>query len=177
MKANKKVIGAAGLAAILVVGGSFAYFNQTMTVNNPFDTGKYDTNVTEDFNPSCVLAESATLSATKMTGDVHFSRWFGEWEIRRTQTDFCFRAKQFTCKVEQRLLQVGKRHVFIDVKSLNLMEEAVGARRDSLVAVYASRTKHPDRWLGRFHYTALYAGCMCTQDDVVRYIHPAYKAV
>lgn len=51
MKANKKVIGAAGLAAILVVGGSFAYFNQTMTVNNPFDTGKYDTNVTEDFNP------------------------------------------------------------------------------------------------------------------------------
>ena len=52
MKANKKVIGAAGLAAILVVGGSFAYFNQTMTVNNPFDTGKYDTNVTEDFNPS-----------------------------------------------------------------------------------------------------------------------------
>lgn len=52
MKANKKIIGAAGLAAILVVGGSFAYFNQTMTVNNPFDTGKYDTNVTEDFNPS-----------------------------------------------------------------------------------------------------------------------------
>lgn len=52
MKANKKVIGAAGLAAILVVGGSFAYFNQTMTVNNPFDTGKYDTNVTEDFNPT-----------------------------------------------------------------------------------------------------------------------------
>lgn len=52
MKANKKVIGAAGLAAILVVGGSFAYFNQTMTVNNPFDTGKYDTNVTEDFDPT-----------------------------------------------------------------------------------------------------------------------------
>ena len=51
-----------------------------------------------------------------------------------------------------------------------MVEECVRAIADSLVAVYASRTKHPDRRLGRFHYTALYAGCMCTQDDVVRYI-------
>ncbi len=51
MRRNKKIAGVAGLAAIMVVGGTFAYFNQTMTVTNPFDTGKYDTNVVEDFNP------------------------------------------------------------------------------------------------------------------------------
>ena len=123
---------------------------------------------TEDFNPTGMLAESATLSATKMTGDVHFSRWFGEWEIRRTQTDFCFRAKQFTCKVEQRLLQVGKRHVFIDVKSLNLMEEAVGARRDSLVAVYASGTDDADWRLLRRHHAGLHRRCVRAEQHVRR---------
>lgn len=51
MQKNKKIFGVAGLAAIAVIGGTFAYFNQTMTVNNPFDTGKYDTTVTEDFKP------------------------------------------------------------------------------------------------------------------------------
>ena len=51
MRKNKKIAGVAGLAAIMVIGGTFAYFNQTMTVTNPFDTGKYDTNVVEKFNP------------------------------------------------------------------------------------------------------------------------------
>lgn len=51
MQKNKKILGVAGLAAIAVVGGTFAYFNQTMTVTNPFDTGKYDTVLTEDFTP------------------------------------------------------------------------------------------------------------------------------
>ena len=51
MRKNKKIAGVAGLAAIMMIGGTFAYFNQTMTVTNPFDTGKYDTNVTEDFKP------------------------------------------------------------------------------------------------------------------------------
>ncbi len=51
MRRNKKIAGVAGLAAIMVIGGTFAYFNQTMTVTNPFDTGKYDTNVVENFTP------------------------------------------------------------------------------------------------------------------------------
>jgi alternate signal-mediated exported protein len=51
MRKNKKIAGVAGLAAIMVIGGTFAYFNQTMSVTNPFDTGKYDTSVTEDFKP------------------------------------------------------------------------------------------------------------------------------
>lgn len=51
MRKNRKIAGAAGLASIMVIGGAFAYFNQTMTVANPFDTGKYDTTVIEEFKP------------------------------------------------------------------------------------------------------------------------------
>ena len=43
---KKKVIGAAGLAAAALVGGTFAYFSQSTTIDNPFDTAKYGTIVT-----------------------------------------------------------------------------------------------------------------------------------
>ena len=51
MRKNKKVAGIAGLAAVMMIGGTLAYFNQTMTVENPFDTGKYDSVLTESFKP------------------------------------------------------------------------------------------------------------------------------
>lgn len=51
MTKKKKVIGVAGLAAVALVGGTFAYFSQQTTVDNPFDTARYGTIVTEDFNP------------------------------------------------------------------------------------------------------------------------------
>lgn len=52
MRKNKKVAGIVGLAAVMMIGGTFAYFNQTMTVENPFDTGKYDSVLTESFKPA-----------------------------------------------------------------------------------------------------------------------------
>lgn len=48
---NKKQMGIVGLAAIMVIGGTFAYFNQEMKVENPFDTGKYNSVLVEDFKP------------------------------------------------------------------------------------------------------------------------------
>ena len=36
---------------------------------------------TEDLNPSSVLAEGATLTATDVTADVHLGTWLGEWEV------------------------------------------------------------------------------------------------
>ena len=36
---------------------------------------------TEDLDPSCVLAEGATLAATDVTADVHLGAWLGEWEV------------------------------------------------------------------------------------------------
>lgn len=48
---NKKIIGSLGLASVALVGGTFAYFTQTSTIDNPFDTASYSTVVTEDFKP------------------------------------------------------------------------------------------------------------------------------
>lgn len=51
---NKKMTMAiCGIAAVALLAGSFAYWNQTHTVENPFNTGeKYATTVIENFNPS-----------------------------------------------------------------------------------------------------------------------------
>ena len=48
---KKGIIAAAGLAAVALVGGTFAYFTQSTTIDNPFDTGIYKTVAFEDFNP------------------------------------------------------------------------------------------------------------------------------
>lgn len=51
MKMNKKMAGVLGLASVALVGGTFAYFTQSATIDNPFDTASYSTVVTEDFKP------------------------------------------------------------------------------------------------------------------------------
>ena len=51
MKNKKLAAGITGLAAIAMVGGTLAYFNQTMTAENKFDTGKYGSTIVEDFKP------------------------------------------------------------------------------------------------------------------------------
>lgn len=48
---NKKTIAIAGITAIMVIGGTWAYFSQSSTINNPFSTGKYGNIVVEDFKP------------------------------------------------------------------------------------------------------------------------------
>ena len=50
---NKKVISAiSALAALALLAGSFAYWSQTHSVENPFNTGKkYASTVIEDFKP------------------------------------------------------------------------------------------------------------------------------
>lgn len=48
---KRNIAALAGVAAIFAVGGSLAYFNQTMEVENNFDTAKYGSTLVEDFNP------------------------------------------------------------------------------------------------------------------------------
>lgn len=50
--ASKKQLGILGLGAVALIGGTFAYFTQTTTIDNPFDTAKYGTVVYEDFKPA-----------------------------------------------------------------------------------------------------------------------------
>lgn len=52
MKMNKKAAALGGLAAVAVVGGTWAYFNQTAAITNPFSTGTYGGSIVESFNPS-----------------------------------------------------------------------------------------------------------------------------
>ncbi len=52
MKSKKKLLALAGIAAVAGIGGSLAYFNQTLTAENVFDTGIYDTELVEEFKPS-----------------------------------------------------------------------------------------------------------------------------
>lgn len=52
MKINKKAGALAGLAALAAVGGTWAFFNQTAAITNPFTTKQYNTSVVEHFNPA-----------------------------------------------------------------------------------------------------------------------------
>lgn len=44
-------LAAAGLVAMTVVGGTFAYWNATASIDNNFATGAYGGNMVEEFNP------------------------------------------------------------------------------------------------------------------------------
>ncbi|CBL36195.1 hypothetical protein CL3_16080 [butyrate-producing bacterium SM4/1] len=49
---KRKIAALGGLAALAAVGGTWAYFNQTAAITNPFHTeGGYETSVIEHFKP------------------------------------------------------------------------------------------------------------------------------
>lgn len=47
----KFIVSLAAVATIAVIGGTFAYFNQELSASNEFLTGKYDTDIHEEFIP------------------------------------------------------------------------------------------------------------------------------
>lgn len=49
---KKSKVAVAGVAAVALVGGTLAYWNQTTTINNPFSTNSYGGETIEDFNPA-----------------------------------------------------------------------------------------------------------------------------
>lgn len=51
MKMNKKLAASVGLGALVLVGGTFAYYYETVSLDNPLSTGKYNTQLVEDFTP------------------------------------------------------------------------------------------------------------------------------
>lgn len=72
-KMSKKATALAGLGVLAVVGGTFAYYNQTVSLENPLTTGKYENELIEDYTPPTEeLKPGATLDkkvGAKNTGD------------------------------------------------------------------------------------------------------------
>lgn len=72
-KMSKKATALAGLGVLAVVGGTFAYYNQTVSLENPLTTGHYDNELIEDYTPPTDdLKPGATIDkvvGAKNTGD------------------------------------------------------------------------------------------------------------
>ena len=113
-----------------------------------------------------MLADVAALATTDVARDVHLSRGLGEGEIRRTETHLGAFAEELLHEVVQGLLQVGKGDVLVDVEALNLMEDAVGASRDSLVAEHTARGDDADGRLVGFHHADLHARGVGAQQHI-----------
>ena len=111
---------------------------------------------TQNLDPTRVLAETATLAAAQHAGHVHLGTGLGEREVAGTQTDFGLGAEKFLSEVQQHLLKVGKGHILVDIKALDLVEETVGAGGDSLVAVNTAWADDADGRLLTFHRAHLY---------------------
>lgn len=72
---KKTALGLAGIAAVAVIGGTWAYWSQDLTATNEFETGKFDSDIVEQFTPPAVgewLPGVTTEKNVKVTnsGDV-----------------------------------------------------------------------------------------------------------
>ena len=72
-KMSKKTTALAGLGVLAVVGGTFAYYNEKVSLENPLTTGKYENELIEDYTPPTDdLKPGATINkdvGAKNTGD------------------------------------------------------------------------------------------------------------
>lgn len=72
-KISKKAAALMGMGALALAGGTFAYYNQTTTLDNPLSTGNYENELVEDYTPPADdLRPGATIDKTvgvKNTGD------------------------------------------------------------------------------------------------------------
>ena len=90
----------------------------------------------------------------------------GEREVARAQAYVGVRTEHFTSEIQQGLLQIGERHVFVNIEGLDLMEEAVGTRRDGFVAVHTAGAYYADGRFGVLHHTALDRGGVGAQKHI-----------
>ena len=92
-----------------------------------------------------MLAEATAFATTDEAGDVHLCRGLGEGEVGGTQTDLSVGTEHLLGEREQNLLEVGERHVLVDIESFYLMEEAVCTGGDGLVTIYTTWTDNANR--------------------------------
>ena len=132
---------------------------------------RVDHTAAENLHPAGVFAEAASLAAADIAADVHLGTRLGEWEVTRAEAYLRVGTEHLTGKGEQHLLEVGEADVPVYIEPFYLMEEAVGACRDGLVAVDAARTEHADRRLVGRHIMCLVVGSMAAEKHVLRHVH------
>ena len=141
------------LDLVLEIGDALDTHTESITGINigidaaSFENIRIDHTATEDLDPSGTLAEGASLAAAYVTAYIHLGRRFGEGEIRGTKTYFGLRTEHLTRESEKYLFEIGKRDIPVYIQSFDLMEKAVGARRNSLITVDTSRAYYADRRL------------------------------
>ena len=106
---------------------------------------------THNLQPAGALADIAALAAADVAADVHLGARLGEGKIGGTHPDLGVRSEHLAHEDQDGLLEVGERYVPVHVKAFHLMEDAVGAGGDGLVAEYSARADNPDRGLAVLH--------------------------
>ena len=124
----------------------------------------------QNLDPARVLTETAALAAAQHTRNVHLGARLGEGEVAGTKADLSIGAEQLLSEVEQHLLQVGKGHILVNVQALNLVEEAVGAGGNGLVAVNATRADDANGRLVALHCAYLNRAGVAAQHDVAGHV-------
>lgn len=98
----------------------------------------------QNLQPTGAFAHIAALSVADVATYVHLGRRLCEGEVGRPHTDLGLGPEHLAGKEKDYLFEVGKTYIFIDVQSFNLMEDAVGAGADGLVAEHSSGADDPD---------------------------------
>ena len=119
----------------------------------------------KDFDPAGAFTETASFSAALEAGNIHLCTGLCEREMMRSEFCLCLRSEQFLCKLFQSSLQVSKRDILVNYKSLNLMEGRGMGCIYFIGTEYTTRCDHTDRKLAFFHSTCLYRGSLRTKED------------
>lgn len=85
---KKAALGLAGLAAVAAIGGTWAYWNQNLSVDNEFKAGNFDSDIVEEFKPETDWLPGETVEkvvSVKNSGNVDMAvmakitqKWDGE---------------------------------------------------------------------------------------------------
>ena len=97
-----------------------------------------------DFEPAGAFADVAALAMADVAADVHLGGRLGEGEVGGTHADFRLRAEHLAGEQQDGLLEVCEGNVLVHIKTLYLMEDAVGAGRYGLVAEHTAGTDDAD---------------------------------
>ena len=99
---------------------------------------------------------------------INLARRLGEREVGRTHPDLGVRTEHLAGEKKDGLLEVGERHILVDVETLYLMEDAVGTGGDRLVPEHTARADDTDRKLHGLHRAHLDGGCVGPQQKRIR---------